>query len=61
MAWSLYEVADNSQWQNELREEVLSARAQKGGELGMSDFDKLPKLNAHIKVSVPSLVPASRD
>lgn len=46
MCWAFLELANNPEWQEKIREEILSS----GGQLEYNDLENLKYLNAHLKV-----------
>ena len=52
LAWCLYEIARNPQYQGRIREEIAAIRAKKGGEmLSTTDLDSMAYTVATMKVS----------
>ncbi|KAF9024375.1 cytochrome P450 [Hymenopellis radicata] len=60
-AWLLYELSRHAEVQDEVRQEILQARRDKGGVLNASDYDAMPLLNAVIKAMVFPRMTSSRN
>jgi cytochrome P450 len=53
LGWILFELATHPEEQRRLRDEIYSVRANQFDDIGTVNFDKLPFLNAVIKVNPP--------
>lgn len=56
LGWILFELATHPEEQRQLRDEIYSVRADQIDDTGTLHLDKLPFLNAVIKVNPPHVL-----